>query len=820
MSCNFQLPPTDEIKISPHFIGRPAPVREEEPPSDCPPDETDTSAPLPDPTVAEPRPNQSRFAGRVPPVPEAPRNRAFRRTSQLKPLPNMMPVDIASVRIKKVMKNYLDAVLERFQILENRDADRDNRRADGRPDGPRLPPPPHIPPLGIMATPGTGKSEQTKEILRLAGKCGVPILLVCHDHEALKAYETLKDGTPTGMFHYHGRRAEGEHGVDPWTCYEYGKTIALAEKNHWAAQNLCRDKCGYGQAWKARQGGEMAQEAHEWFVKNHKRMSDYKPCEWQSHNASARSALVVGISWQSYSEFIATYYPPGQRFGVERLVIIDEEVPLGYQVSVEYKEMLQWRGNCEEEIARLSSIDFKSPEKATEAARQIAGLKEGIVMCQTLMDTLTTLTGKGNAATIHQVPASLRETMHTLKRRTVGMWTNATATWERVRFNGLDVEGDMLPRRATAAIISTLAHEGGYFKDGQLHVIALTGAGEDIVRGRSAIILDATMPIVVQKIIEAKGGRIERIFVKQNVKVFRYPNRLHGRGKGKSDDQKDHEKTGITRAIQSLDLLPAGRPSVVITHLNWLKPLYEEQKQRPNDCQLSELAARNQFVGHLGFHDKARNDFEGFNMSAFGGPILHPKDQRKAYTVARMTAILAGIDETEWPQWADDEDTEEDVWIDEGSGFEVKCQAPLPCNTEIRRWVLDNYTGKAVQRLGRPRAVWASADDPIIVVDFGGLPIDWAAWGIRISEYRDGTELGWKTGPETQHDDAQARFSMAVSRLRERGEAVSKKRIIAELDAMKGAGLITVCVSPRLVGAWWAELKAARPQLVERVTNE
>ena len=331
------------------------------------------------------------------------------------------------------------------------------------------------------------------------------------------------------------------------------------------------------------------------------------------------------------------------------------------------------------------------------------------------------------------------------------------------------------------AIIDSLATDSGYICDRELHVMSMTGAGQWLADGNPAILLDATLPLQTRAIIEAQGGEVIEIFVKQNVIVRRRPNHYFGMGKrhvnNPSNQQADsaawkkYHDSSLKMALDTLDELPKdGTKRALLTHLRWTENLTDDQR--------AGLASQGIDVKYFGVGDRAHDQWKFFNLSIVGGPTMSSHSMVEEYGLARFTALRGGASPVDWPAWlgdldgADDDEDLKDLdlaghnggpplhdWIDEGSGAEVACRAPLPKKQRVREWILDRYAGFLIQAIGRVRA--ARSSKTLYVDIWGGLPFEYSKYGIAIDSYHDNDGMPWKTREqhnEEQTEDSHKRF--------------------------------------------------------------
>lgn len=747
------------------------------------------------------QPILSRFGNRPP------ANRAFRPTGLLRPPPiETLSVDRAATRVARILREYADRFLERHREIVAQRADR--KRAD-RPDHrPRTPRPDRLElrPMAVQVTTGTGKTAAIRRLLPLAITQDLGVAIICRDHSQIDAYETALPE----LLHYHGRSAEDPSAriekQNPWTCWKYGLVTQVSEAHHLPQPSICRFHCEHGMKRALNrlsdeisdsQENEKREDIKKWF-RAHRipdtELDKIKPCLWLDHQEDARLSQVIGLPAQSFSKAMSIWQRGTDT--VERLVIIDESVPLAEPISVSLAHVSSWREAAAAALGELRrnvlSPDLDDREQQRLAA-ETEGMRIAVEMCEALAEYLGQATASGGT---RPVPEWLRDRMKAIKDKTRGTWQGGTAPWERLGWEGLAPKS--VPYRAASAILHTVCHGGGHVADGQLHVVALTQVGEWVCDGKPCILLDATLPVETRAVVEAVGGRVAEIHVSQNLIVKRYPNTLFGRGHSNknSDKQKDYIDRSTRRvcAIGNRIVDDPKIPRAIITHKPW-RDMIEEDK-----ILSEELTSSNAVIGHFGLDDRAHDNWSGRHLAIVGGPNLSHAGWRSEYSTARLIALRAGADASDWPAWPHDPDTmERVVWIDEGAGHEVRCRAPLPRDPAIRAWVLARYRETIVQAIGRMRAV-RHRGAPLIVEMWGGLPVDLSSFGISAVTYHDSPFPGTADRNRQAHAEADRRFDKALEAVLSRGLKPSRPLIETE---MRRLGIPVM--SPRLI---YARLRA------------
>lgn len=736
---------------------------------------------------------KSRFGNRPK---SAPSNRSFRHTGARQCPVETMDVEKAATKLSWLLRSYMNDFSKRqFEILERR-KEKSNRASSKETDLSDI-----LAALAIQTTTGTGKTAAIRPMIPHAVAAGLGVAVICRDHAQIAEYA---DSVPE-LLHYHGRSAEIKEKTHkeqkPWTCFKYDLVAGVSSKHHLPQPSVCKSHCEHGQKRALNLlGAEISdQEKNEkverikaWFRSN--RISDdqvkiIKSCLWLDHQEAAIHAQVVGLPAQSFSEAMSNWNRGND--SVERLVIIDESVSLAEEISVSLQHISAWRAAADERLQNLRAAvalpglndkDIKTIES------EIDGMMIASEMCIAVAGYLGTSTGLGGT---HPVPAALREQMEMINKKTKGTWRAGTAPWEKLSWDKLTPK--TVPFRAASSILHTLSHGGGYVADGMLHVVGLTQVGEWIADGNPCILLDATLPTETRDIVEAVGGSIHQIHVKQNLIVKRCPNTLFGRGHvgSKSKTQEGHKDRSIDRILHIAQNIASDESrTAIITHKPWRDEI-DELFEHNNSSEI----LRGFEIGHFGFDDRAHDRWSGRNLALVGGPVLSPGAWRSEYSVARLTALYAGVEPSKWPQWPQgNDDSQREIWIDEGAGNEVLCRAPLPSNPHIRAWVLSRYRETIVQAIGRTRGV-RHVGESLIVEIWGGLPINLIEFGIDEISYHDNPH-SWsiESHNEKTKEAADKRFQKVLEIVINSGRKPSRPMIEKE---MRRLGMPVM--SPRLI---------------------
>ncbi len=629
---------------------------------------------------------------------------------------------IAFQQAEKAAKDYLPAYLDHLdKIKEWKNVPEEERKTKKLKK-------PKLPPLLIKVTTGVGKSHLIRELIKEFKD--VPLLILTRTHELAEDYQQA------GAFQYHGR---SEPYIEPINgseytekdmeengskfhdnnCFKYPIVKLTSENNHVPALTACRS-CEHGRKFMLENYHERSQpylDARVWFAQNgfdSDRVENVPACLWLSHQAKASRARVVVAPNASYSQTLATWRTPDG--DVPRLVIVDEIPELTRQMEASSADLGVHARKCLDFLQyfseRLNKVrgeqSLESETQAGELEEILSDLKAGHAALQKLAKALGDSVGEGGLQRLTDDLVKQIKDLH------VDWLPGATARWERAELKyGHEA---FVPLRIMKGIIESVATGTATIADGKLHVQEITTLGDRIRKGLPGILLDATPSPAVEYIVQQKGGGIVDAIAKQHVNIVHFNQYLHGR----TWKNKAHQQSELESLLTLKEQMTAETGNVPAT-LTYLP-----------HCELAEKTEDPEW-GYFGRDDVGQDNWKGRDMLIFGGPLFSPTTQALTYNSELMLRRLAG-DKTS-PDWSADIERSAEVTV---GNKVITSKAPLPVDPALREWVLDNYARRMAQGIGRARAVWATADNPINVWIAGGLPLaGLAAYGLGVDEYRE-----------------------------------------------------------------------------------
>jgi hypothetical protein len=729
------------------------------------------ASPVTPPPKAAKTKSKSRFGGK--PSPDA----KFRPISKRADLPPLLPVLEAQALVESYIFDYVDEYVSDRDGREQHAIDREIAFLQWLPRPKREKLKKLIKLLGIISTTGVGKTSIIKKVMAEATQSRFSMLIVVRNHEAANVYEKA------GAFHYRGRtkwdleratKTDKISEIPDWACFNKMTVDAVGRNGHFPAQTVCQH-CPHAQRLKHdRPASEKEYQATlQFFEDRGLEVKKVEPCRHIVHKEKALAAPILVIVAQSFSNAMAK----------DRLVVIDEAVPEGETIAVTRDHLIEWRRAAENWLAGM--------DKKRNLAQTTAEVNSIDHMGATLIAAIPVfnmIAKDLNGGSGHRM--LLPSTVDAIKSIKSDSWQNGIAPWEVARVDQA-IKVVTNPLRIWTSLIKAARKTSLLYIEGNsLMVPVLTPICEYIVAGRPAIVLDATMPLEIQQTILARGGEIKKVLAKQNLIIRRFPEKSFGAGEV---DYVEYHQRSMLQALDTIRFMkPNKKGRALLTHNRFIEHMYEEKKHRPGNSKLDAMEKEENIVlGHFGLNDKAHDKWCEKNMSIVGGPLGRPENQKAAYTVARAIALYAGADPYDWPVWTAEELTEY-IWVDEGSGYEVLCQAPLPRNRKISNWILHTYAQTIVQGIGRPRAVWVTA--PILIDIHGGLPVDFAEHGISVESYHRTSEF-FIWGEHKSTRDSTARYDLAVAWLKERNMKVTIDSMLKGLAELQTAGVIDKCMS-------------------------
>ena len=615
-------------------------------------------------------------------------------------------------KMDKAVKDYLPAYQQYLAHIEKWKAIDLEQRKELKLKKPKLPP------LLIKVTTGVGKSHMMRDIIK--ANHGIPMLILTRTHKLAADY------VAAGAFGYHGRSAPASDPADRSAgytladlkkpgavfqesdCFKYPVIELVAENNHVPALTACRE-CPHGRKFMIENYHESSQPymlAKAWFSANPVDENNTPSCLWLGHQRDASRASLVVAPNASYSDSLATLQKPDGT-SVPRLVIVDETPDLTRPISASSKEMGLYVSKCRDAIEYLKK-NAETSEDREETDRIIADLESA----QAILEDVGVHLGKSvKAAENQSLPADL---VQRIKKLHVDWLPGATGRWEKAEVR--HGHEPFVPLRMAKGLIQSVGTNTAIVAKGEIHVHEMSNLGERVKKGLPTIILDATPANSVEYLVQQKGGQIVDAIAKQHVKIVHFNQYLHGR----TWKNKEHQQSELEALLTFRELMKeeTGNAPVTLTYM-------------PH-CELAGKT-ENPDWGYFGRDDIGQDDWNGRDMMMFGGPIFSPTTQALSYNSELMVKRLAGDKSS--PDWSPE--IERGVEVTVGNKV-VTSKAPLPSDPYLRAWVLDDYARRIAQGIGRPRAVWATANKPINVWIAGGLPLaGLAAHGLEVSEYRE-----------------------------------------------------------------------------------
>ena len=540
----------------------------------------------------------------------------------------------------------------------------------------------HTDSLIIRATVGLGKSTSAVTAVAAlrpaidAGKLRILLVVDGHDQTNRYAHELAALGVCATV--YAGRTGPVEDITDDWrqrptTCWKLPAVRQVADQHHPPAAAYCRI-CPHGLRAAAEHAKSPAQqyEAHAKFLAACQRQgldpAAVQPCKFlYEAMPSYLAAQVLVIPYQAYTDRLCRPEPDSPPCAV----IVDEGIPLARDIAVTLTDIDQWR-------VRIERGDIHMLGCATEMDHP--------VIFRALATLMAAIGERGkNPNTL----AALRAAVEAVTEQYGDDLEHGTTwAWERVRWahdeTGRETGEIEVPLRALATIRAALTGDGAaatWGEDLVLRLTELTALGERVCAGNT-VLMDATVAESTLGALRARAACTRRKIDLLDVQVRQHASltTLTGIGytRGRRTDPWHAEMQArhglhVAAMISAASAARAGtarRKLAVLTHL----PIERDAAvQRALEEYGGPVA-----IGHWGRHERAHNDWSGYDLVLMGLPYPSP-----AVIQMRWDRLRA-------------------------------CDPTLPA-TPRPEFAAELVAADVVQAIGRSRAIYAPAADPIQV---------------------------------------------------------------------------------------------------------
>lgn len=673
-------------------------------------------------------------------------------------------------------------------------------------------------PLGVQATTGMGKTWAAAVIAAAAYRLGLPVAILVPTHALVAEYVAAITKERGAAVAYHGRAAP-EAGMPDHTCWRMSDIEAAGQRNHMPASSICRT-CAHGViAMLSHKAQEVRDRAQAEVAKRGIDTAKVQSCRFLSVGLPAQLAaqiLVAPIA--AFSEAMTTWRDPANPHApaIRRLVIIDELASLGKIVPVSIKDCGVWLDKIAAVRAKLHASDQATRDAADAAEIAIR------MLCSTILDQ--------------------RPLDDVLRVAWADAWTAAntaqaaiggTARWERPVLDD-DTDAFFIPLRAMRAITHSLKAGVAVLSKRSLRVYEAAPAMAWALEHGSSIIMDATMPAHVRRLIDLAGGRVHDAVVDQPLRVRRVLGCKYTRGGVGAGFERQMAACLNDYRGFATEVGAQGEKWALMVHKAHL--IYP-QVARPAATEKTAIAEATAqaiedetgaAVGWWGRDEVGHNRWSGRHVALFGLPLLVPGDEGEGaladqYEVVRAAMLVAGDAGAAWP-------------VLDGSVVRPHPQSvPVPGQAPVRAWLLDHYGAKITQAVGRARAL-NQGGRTIDVLIFGGVlggEMDQALerHGVRVCAtidnrwHRDeaGRPRGAESGPEAVRAAIEAARAEGVvsvravaAALRRAGGTARNCEIRDAVREAKRCAQMTIDISDSHLGTPKAEATQPAPLREER----
>ena len=704
------------------------------------------------------------------------KNQIAQRIAELQPLRNKMSAS---------MVDYLYLHAQKIAEIEAvREAKREARKVGGR----AAPVPDPLPPMGVAAAVGLGKSHAVNDVAEAAYKAGLPVVILTPNHKLAQEYAQRLSHLKTTTTVYQGRRepAEGKPGgppVDPGphACYRLVQVSKAGDQNQRPARGLC-SKCPNWFAAHLKSRDEIKRgRAEQFFQKTGIDPDTVPPCRFLIDGLPKQlSSQILIAPVQAFSEAMGILKGRDERGNIvqqtQRLVIVDEHIPLAQEVEIGAGDITVWRNRLEgleDQIKQHIGALEKRASLSQSEMEDLQQLRESLPLLPEIDDIFKTLASK-IAGDIELDQADVARIINLQKLSAkVGLSLAGTAAWEKVSYMP-DEDDFFIPLRALSTLARNLEAGSARQEKGVLNVYETSPVLEWARREGSVMFLDATMSQTMRRFIEAQGGKVVEATAEQNMRVIRLTGNLYARGEVRKDDYpaKARERMGDVRQIAA----QMDKPAAIITHKAYLK--YSREQEACLADKAAEAAAQ-KFeeetgvpIGWFGKHDRGMNDWSARHIALVGMPLLSKEAIAGAYACTRAAMLDCGLAAPVWDGVMDKEKAD-------ANG------PPMPVMPQVRAWLIDEYAQSVAQAVGRNRAVNHPREcGPLQVQIWGGLQgkemnAAMARYGVRVQEMQRNPMS--VSGPKVDAGAVDAAIEMVLAT----GGAVSERSVRAALVGLR-----------------------------------
>lgn len=710
------------------------------------------------------------------------------------------------------------------------------------------------PALAAITT-AVGKTDSAvKDLVPLCVQLGMPVLYLTVNgdrrHEVVEKIKALPKrnrsdayGPADYTWEWFGRTSDPK---SPGYCPAMAIVEKLGKKNRMPGVLSC-PTCPYGLATMAAKYAA----AHD--RENRKRvlakaaaleygdLSQYEHCSYVVHAELARKGKVLVADYRSYAPALAWLED------MPRLCAQDEDAPLIEQFRADQDEVARWHRQTDPELVaklteRANDLTAKAKQLASTPAatkkdvrsakadaksltNRVKGLAVGRPRLQRLHDELAMFPHDKAPGTTWPLTPTMREDVEGLTSASTPMVQDHAAPWEHATvehasgtvwapLRGLDT----LRQAVELDTLRVEVREVRGLKVAELVWEAPTPFCQDLMAKRiHAVMMDATPPPELEKLVEHLDGTVTRIVVAQNLDLTVWRGQFRGRGRKTTAGG----EAAVEKAAQE--------------HLEWRCWMADVARRQgaslSHKIRIGAAASSDGIdldehpeLGWWGRDERGSNAMSYMPLLIDGWQMPPDHGLAKQWAAARAVRILAGADPESIPYWPDSPEGKRvradwqggrDIAV--GPGQVVHCPILLPTDEAMRAWLIDLCTRDMVQAIGRARA--ARAAEAVMVWVVGGIPPELWRHGIVVNAVRAMPNNGRHMGNCKQSMDAEDRVAKALRALVD-GSAhptLTNDTIVAKVYELTGIKTSPNTLSKlhRRYGADWYDVLAVLEGRVE-----
>ncbi len=636
--------------------------------------------------------------------------------------------------ITRVLREYLDEHAKRTQPEDHKDAGAlDADEIDSKCIG-------KLAALGILLTPGVGKTLAAVLLAIEASQRGLPVLILARTNELARDYvERIRAAGGDSELYVTRQSEDAVHAdpaLKPWLCRRLTHVRAAGDQNHRPMMSICRE-CPFGRKGEyVCNDPKREQRALQWFRARDLDPVDYASCDFLYRGLpKVRGGRIIVAPLAAFSEslaFLVVKDKSGKSQRVQRLLIVDEEFEPGKLLIAGLDQISKW-------LKRIATIKARAEVELTKfysaaVAEEVRSHWRSVMQLCDLADGV--YRGLSVSIAKHEAPDLVALKSLLTQTRRLEQMHAGVAKWESVVLTEKDQYD--IPMRGLKSIVESIESGVARMLPTSIEFYERSPVLDWMEQRGSTIILDASLPLLMRENIIAHGGQVVDVVARQNLLLTRVTGTSYARGIVKRRGFAAHAKACWRDYCLAAEQASSGGAWAQMIHMAHvlhagavdfgidLEAELALGRSKSDVAAMIAAAFEQRYrvrLGWFGRHDRGQDQWKDFNMRIFSQALLGSKrgadgadadaeasedggSLTKTWRLARAAAISVGLPAVNWPE-------------DVGDMDNVKGRPQLPLDPCVRRWLIDRYVGALIQAIGRARA--ARALHLIRVELWGGL---------------------------------------------------------------------------------------------------